>query len=62
MQPRSHFREGDRADAADTILVEIGRVEVRAPQPPPAPVGTTEPDAGPQLSLAEYLRTRGLAK
>ena len=42
---------------APTIRVTIGRVEVRAVLPPPAPARTPAP-ATPKLSLDEYLRSR----
>ena len=54
--PPRHTRQPERT----TVRIEIGRIEIRAPQPsvpPPAPqVWRQEPEAQQGLSLADYLR------
>ena len=49
----------DGLPAAPTIEITIGRVEVRAVQPPaPAPRPKTTSPHAPALSLEEYLRNQ----
>ena len=56
-------RDADRAaPPAPTVRVSIGRIEVRAVQPPSSPAPPAPPPAGPppgpRVSLEEYLRER----
>jgi hypothetical protein len=46
--------------AAPTIQIKIGRIEIRAvTTPPPAAPPKSRPSSVPQLSLADYLKSRG---
>jgi len=48
-----------RAMEETVVQVSIGRIEVRAPSPAPLPARGARPTpAGPQLSLADYLKAR----
>jgi hypothetical protein len=57
IQPRVAAEEGRPRDETPTIHVSIGRVEVRAVQPPPKPRRAERP--APSLSLDEYLKRYG---
>jgi hypothetical protein len=55
IRSRSAFAEsGDN----EPVRVTIGRIEVRAPAPPPPVLPNAEPAVVPRLSLAEYLQQR----
>jgi hypothetical protein len=58
---RKRFYAGPRTQDAGlpeppVVRVTIGRVEVRAAAPPPAPRPAAAPPAGPRISLDDYLR------
>jgi hypothetical protein len=57
LEQRSAREEEPSVEAASTIHVTIGRIEVRAvpPVPPPSKARTLSPS----LSLDDYLRRRG---
>jgi hypothetical protein len=56
---RSPGRDGSStADEPQVIRVSIGRIEVRAPVPPPVPVSRPEGHGPSTLSLDDYLRGR----
>jgi hypothetical protein len=45
-------------EPSETVIrVNIGQIDVRMPQPPPAPRPAGR-SAGPRLTLADYLRAR----
>lgn len=46
------------AQAGPQIQVSIGRIEVRAVTPPPAPVSRPTPASAPRMSLDDYLRSQ----
>ena len=57
MVPIAGVRREPVPPARPTVQVTIGRIEVRAVQPPPAPPVPRAP-VGPRISLDEYLRER----
>lgn len=50
--------EPSAAHAGPQIHVSIGRIEVRAVTPPPAPVSRPTPASAPRMSLDDYLRSQ----
>jgi len=56
---RGRSRNAFAESAGDEpVRVTIGRIEVRAPAPPPPVLPSAEPPMPPRLSLAEYLQQR----
>jgi hypothetical protein len=50
--------ESNRSDETPTVKVTIGRIDVRAVNPPSAPVKSERPKPQPMLSLNNYLQQR----
>jgi hypothetical protein len=58
LPPSLEERAAESEPSETVVHVSIGRIEVRAAQPPAAPEQRPARPSGPRLTLADYLKRR----